>query len=193
MKVIVGLGNPGQQYESTRHNVGFEVVRELARRGGASFGRSKFEADIAEIFLGGSKVQLVLPQTYMNRSGQTVGRMVDFFDLDMSDLSVVCDDMNLETGRIRWRAAGSAGGQKGLANIIQHLGSQEFPRLRIGIGRPPGKMDVTSYVLGRFSRAESELIEVTCQLAADSLELWVRDGLAATMNKYNSASPQAES
>ena len=129
----------------------------------------------------------------MNRSGETVGRLVDFFDIELSDLTIVCDDMNLEAGRIRWRASGSAGGQKGLASILQHLGTSEFPRLRIGIGRPPGRMDPSKYVLARFNQKERDELQLTCPMAADSLDVWIKCGLAATMNRYNSASPQVES
>ena len=185
MKVIIGLGNPGPQYVQTRHNVGFMAVEELARRHGASKPRIKFEAEIAEVPVGSEKMLLVAPQTYMNRSGRTARKIVDFYELTPGDLLVICDDMNLDSGRIRLRPAGSAGGQKGLVDIISHLGTQEFPRLRIGIGRPPGEMTATNYVLGRFSKREAEDIEAAVRKSADAAETWVREGISAAMSRYN--------
>ena len=190
MKVVVGLGNPGQQYDRTRHNVGFDVMNELARRCGESFQSSKFDAVSADVRLGDERVQLLMPLTYMNRSGRSVRRAVDFFRLDIDDLLVICDDMNLERGRLRLRGSGSAGGQKGIADIISALGSNEFARLRIGIDRPPGTMDPAKYVLGRFNQTEWEIIEPAVTLAADAVETWVRDGLSAAMNRFNAAGPQ---
>ena len=185
MKVVVGLGNPGLKYAGSRHNVGFEVVAELARRHGASKPKLKYEAELAEAALGSEKVLLVAPQTYMNLSGRSVQPLVDFYQLPLDDLLVVCDDFNLDLGRLRLRPGGSAGGQKGLADIILRLGTEEFPRLRIGIGRPPGRMDSADYVLGRFRKDERQEIEHAVLAAADGVEIWTRDGLAAAMNRVN--------
>ena len=185
MKLIIGLGNPGSQYNGTRHNVGFDVLAELSRRFRGGSPQSKYKAEVVDIRVGSEKVLLIAPMTFMNNSGESVIQFVNFYQPDFCDLVVVCDDMNLSGGRIRWRAKGSAGGQNGLNDIIRRLGSPEFPRLRIGIGRPPGRMDTTSWVLGRFREEERTIQEVTNVRAADSVEKWVREGLTATMNDYN--------
>lgn len=186
MNVVVGLGNPGLKYRNTRHNVGFEVLGELARRHGGSRPKLKFEAEVVEASLGPAKLLLVAPQTYMNASGRTVVKVIDFYKLQLQDLLVVCDDLNLETGTLRLRAAGSAGGQKGLQDIINRLGGEQaFARLRIGIGRPPESMQAADYVLSRFRRAETEKIEGTLQRAADAVVCWTESGIEAAMNRYN--------
>ena len=185
MKVVVGLGNPGLQYQRTRHNVGWEVLAELARRHGSERPKIKFDAEIVEILISGEKVLLVAPQTYMNASGRSVQPLVAFYQLPLDELLVVCDDFNLETGRLRLRPSGSAGGQKGLADIIQRLGTEKFARLRIGIGRPPGRMNAADYVLSRFRSDEVEPMKLATVLAADGVEHWVRDGLQAAMNRVN--------
>ncbi len=191
MKVVVGLGNPGRKYQGTRHNVGFEVLAELARRNGSPPASAKFESEISEIMIGTEKVLLLAPQTYMNLSGRSVGQCVRFFQLQITELIVVCDDLNLKPAQIRLRPAGSAGGQKGLGNIIQHLGTQDFARLRIGIGRPPGRMDATDFVLSKFRDADRSLIDVAIQESADAIECWIRDGLQTAMNRFNrSKDPQ---
>jgi peptidyl-tRNA hydrolase, PTH1 family len=185
MKIVVGLGNPGSQYQKTRHNVGFSVVGELAQRHGGGTPRRKFDAEMADVFVGGEKVLLVAPMTYMNDSGRSVAQFVSFHDVSPEDLLVICDDMNLDTGRLRLRGSGSAGGQKGLQDIIRRLGTEEFPRLRIGIGRPPGRMSATDYVLGVLSKDETEIIGDAVLRAADGVELWLADGLAPAMNAVN--------
>lgn len=185
MKIVVGLGNPGAKYRGTRHNVGFEVVADLARRHGGGNPTLKHEAELVEIFVGGEKILLVAPQTYMNLSGKSVWPLVDFYKLPLDDLLVVCDDLNLDPGRLRLRASGSAGGQKGLKDIINRLGSQDFARLRIGIGRPPGRAKAEDYVLGKFFPEERELMEGTILAAADGVETWVREGCESAMNQIN--------
>jgi peptidyl-tRNA hydrolase, PTH1 family len=185
MKVIVGLGNPGAKYRDTRHNVGFRVVSELAQRFQGGKPKTRFDAEIVDVTIGGDKVLLVAPQTYMNASGRSVGRLADFYDLPHDDIFVVCDDLNLDSARLRLRPSGSAGGQKGLLDIIRHLGTQAFPRLRIGIGRPPGRMTAADYVLRRFNKQEKEDIEHAVLLAADGAERWVSDGLEMAMNWVN--------
>jgi PTH1 family peptidyl-tRNA hydrolase len=190
MKVVVGLGNPGSKYQNARHNVGFQVVGELALRHGVSKPRVKFEAEIAEVTLDGEKLLLADPQTYMNESGRSVAKLVDFYKLSVDQLMIVCDDMNLPTGQLRMRKTGSAGGQKGLMNILQALGAEQIPRLRIGIGRPPGRMDATDYVLGRFRKQEIEVINHAVMLAADGIELWAKSGIDAAMNQINASSSE---
>jgi PTH1 family peptidyl-tRNA hydrolase len=195
MKLVVGLGNPGPKYRRTRHNVGFDVLAELARRHGAGSPTVKHEAEIAEVHIGGEKILLVAPQTYMNLSGRAVWPLVDFYKLDSEDFSesliVLCDDLNLDFGRLRMRSGGSAGGQKGLQSIIQHLGTEEVPRLRIGIGRPPGRMDAAAFVLARFTEDEAAEMAFTIPEAADGVELWIREGIAAAMNRVNAPKDRA--
>ena len=190
MKIVVGLGNPGRKYEGTRHNLGFEVARKLAERFAAGSSKVKFEAELAEINIAGERVLLACPQTYMNLSGRSVRQAMDFYKLAPADLLVVSDDLNLPCGQVRLRGSGSAGGQKGLQNIIDQMGTPQFARLRIGIDRPPGGRDPADYVLQRFSRSERERIEPALDLAADGVELWVREGLNTAMNEVNAGPPQ---
>lgn len=185
MNVVVGLGNPGRKYQQTRHNVGFRVLAELARRHGAGRPKSKFDAELVEIALAGETLLLTAPQTYMNASGRCVQQLVRFYELPMKSLLVVCDDFHLELGRLRLRPSGSAGGQKGLQDIIDRLGSEEFARLRIGIGEPPDRMDPVDYVLSRFRTDELETAETAVQRATDGVELWATQGLQAAMNAVN--------
>lgn len=185
MKLVVGLGNPGRKYEETRHNVGFRVVAELARRFNASSARSKFEGELSEIQIAGERVLLLCPQTFMNRSGGSVLASRDFYQIDNDDILIICDDFSLPLGRLRFRAKGSAGGQKGLNDVIQRLGSPEIPRLRIGIDQPPDNWDVADYVLSKFRQSELKNIETSIQVAADAVETWSRAGIAACMNQYN--------
>lgn len=185
MKIVVGLGNPGPEYRNTRHNVGFEVVAELARRFDGGRPQIKHEAEIVDVRIGDEKVLLVAPQTYMNLSGKSVQPLQAFYQSELGELLVVCDDMNLDLGRLRLKPGGSAGGQKGLADIIKRLGDQQFPRLRMGIGRPPGRMQASDYVLGRFRGDEKDDIEHAVLAAADGVETWVREGLEAAMNQVN--------
>jgi PTH1 family peptidyl-tRNA hydrolase len=185
MKVLVGLGNPGKKYEGTRHNVGFEVVAELACRHGASKPKIKFEAEIAELTVADQKLLLVAPQTFMNASGRSVRQVADFFQVAASDLLVVCDDINLPLGQLRIRRSGSSGGQKGLENIIQHMGTPAVPRLRIGIDRPAPGRDSADYVLDRFRKSEQEAIDIAIRTAADAVATWVAEGIDRAMNRYN--------
>lgn len=194
MKVVVGLGNPGSQYSGTRHNVGFDVIDELARRWQLAKPQLKFQAELRDRNFGGHKVLLVTPQTFMNRSGESVQQIVRFYQMPTETLSdsmvVICDDMNLPLGRLRWRASGSSGGQKGLADILLRLGSDQVPRLRLGVGRPPGQMDPAKWVLAKFRSEEQTESELMTKLAADSVELWVKEGIASTMNRFNRSSDE---
>lgn len=185
MRLVVGLGNPGPKYEGTRHNVGFRVLDELARRLSAGKPRSRFEARLAEVAFADQKVLLAAPQTYMNESGRSVRQIIDFFSLPLSDLLVVCDDFNLELARLRMRPSGSAGGQKGLADIIRHLSTEDFARLRIGIGRPPEHIDSVDFVLSRFNRSEQKRVDEAILEAAEGIELWLQSGLERAMNRVN--------
>ncbi len=192
MKVVVGLGNPGRRFQNSRHNVGFQVVSELARRHGAAAQKVKFEAEVTEVVIGQEKTLLVVPQTYMNASGRSVQRCIRFFQLPLKNLLVVCDDLNLNFCQIRIRPSGSAGGQRGINDIIQHLDSQDFPRLRLGIGRPPEDMDSTNYVLAKFSSAEREFIDPAIKIAATAVETWICDGLDSAMNRFNAPPAECE-
>ena len=187
MKLIAGLGNPGRKYEQTRHNIGFEVARSLAERHSGTTPSKKFEGEISELRIGGEKVLVLCPHTYMNASGQSVRKAFDFFKLSLEDLLVICDDLNLPCGRVRLRRAGSAGGQKGLADISRHLGTDQWARLKIGIGRPPAQWQVTDYVLGKFESEEQEPIRSAVQRSADAAECWVQDGITPAMNRYNAS------
>jgi PTH1 family peptidyl-tRNA hydrolase len=185
LKLVVGLGNPGRKYERTRHNIGFEVLAELARRHSAPATKARFESELTEILLNGRRVILAAPQTYMNLSGRAVRQIIDFYRIPIGELLVVCDDINLDTGRLRLRADGTAGGQKGLNNIITQMGTNAFSRLRIGVGRPPERMDSADYVLSKFMKSEYETMEHAVIKAADGVELWVKVGVQAAMNEVN--------
>jgi peptidyl-tRNA hydrolase, PTH1 family len=185
MKLIVGLGNVGRKYENTRHNVGFRVLDTLAHRWSAEPPRGKFEGGLAEVAVSGERVLLLWPRTLMNRSGQSVWQAVDFYKLPLTDLLVICDDFNLSFGKLRFRREGSAGGQKGLADIANRLGTEEFNRLRLGIGPVPDRWDAADFVLGRFEANEMDTMEDTLIRAADGAECWMKEGIAAAMNKFN--------
>ena len=186
MYLIVGLGNPGEEYAKNRHNVGFQCVKYLADRHGFSFNEKQSKARIASGTFAGQRVVLAKPFTYMNESGQAVAPLVRWHKLDVrSELLVIYDDLDLPFGTLRLRAAGSAGGQGGMKSIIQHLGTQEFPRLRVGIGRPPEGWDPRDYVLGNWSRTEAEELSTVYARVADAVELFVAEGIVAAMNRFN--------
>jgi PTH1 family peptidyl-tRNA hydrolase len=185
MKIVVGLGNPGQEYQGTRHNIGFEVIGELARRHAVGRARQRFGGDCCDAQIDQTRVLLLAPRTYMNLSGSCVQRAVAYFKLDLADLLIVCDDAHLPLARTRFRARGSAGGQKGLADILRRLGSHEVPRLRIGIGPPPDQRDRADYVLSRFRGEEREAVDEAVRRAADGVADWVREGIDYCMNQYN--------
>ncbi|MEP3479812.1 MAG: aminoacyl-tRNA hydrolase [Fuerstiella sp.] len=185
MRLVFGLGNPGTQYSGTRHNVGFDVVRCLADRYQVTSHKTKFQAEYSEVMIGSEKTLLISPLTFMNRSGESVVQFVKFFKPDSTEIVVISDDLNLEPGRIRWKPSGSAGGQNGLKDIIQRLGNQDFPRLRVGIGRPRGRGDVTSWVLGRFLPDELEDVKASIDRAADSIEAWCDKPFEQVMSKFN--------
>lgn len=184
-KLIVGLGNPGLEYARTRHNAGFMCLETLATRHGLRFGRGRANADLVSGVIAGQAVVLARPQTYMNDSGRSVGELVRFYGVALPDLLVVYDELDLPFGQLRLRGGGSAGGHNGMRSIIAHLHSQEFPRLRIGIGRPPGRLPTERYVLSLFSLEEREVLPTILDAAADAVQVWLRDGLTRAMNRYN--------
>jgi len=184
MKLIVGLGNPGREYESSRHNVGFCLVDLLSRRWSIDVKRRRHRGRYGGGLFDNERVVLLKPQTFMNRSGGSVGRAVDFYKVPLSDLLVVVDDMALELGRLRLRSKGSAGGHNGLKDIINRLGSEEFARLRIGIGAPRYD-DAVKYVLGEFCGEELEEMEKALKKAANCVECWINEGIDKTMTRYN--------
>ncbi len=187
MWLIVGLGNPGEEYASTRHNIGFMTISALARRERLEFSGKRANARIAEGTIGGEKVCLARPQTFMNLSGQAVVGLAQWFKLDVKQrLVVVYDDFDLPFGVLRLRDRGSAGTHNGMKSIIGQLGHQEFIRLRMGIGPKPPEWETTKFVLGRFSRDEQERLPPFIDRAADALTLLVRDGLVTAMNRVNS-------
>ena len=184
--LIVGLGNPGKEYTGTRHNIGFLCVEELARRGGLRWEKPRLKAEQARGVLAGHDVVLAKPQTYMNLSGVSVVQLVKWYKVPLTELLVISDDLDLPFGQLRLRGEGSAGGQGGLASIIQQLGTNAFPRLRVGISRPRWG-DPKGYVLTRFSKEQvGELGEVVGR-AADAAELWLAEGLIPAMNRFNRA------
>ena len=185
MKLVVGLGNPGRKYQGTRHNVGYEVVTDLARRFGAGAARSNFQGEVVDASIQGERLVLLSPQTFMNASGASVLAARDFYKLHNTELLIVCDDLHLPLGSLRIRAQGSSGGQKGLADITRVLGTEVVPRLRVGIGEAPPAWDAADYVLGKFTRQELAMIEDVVVRAAEAVETWVRRGMQAAMNEFN--------
>ena len=186
MKIIVGLGNPGSKYKDTRHNIGFDVIAELAKRHLTDRPKAQFDSEVAEIRIGAEKCLLISPLTYMNLSGKAVQAAVGFYKVSVQDdLMVICDDLNLAPGRIRVRARGSAGGQNGIKDIINRLGSPDFARLRVGIGKPPPRWDAADYVLGKFDSDERTLIDEAIATSANAVEAWVSEGVQHVMNRFN--------
>lgn len=184
MKVVVGLGNPGRRYDATRHNVGFMVVDSLAEGPGVSSFQSRFEGQIAEWREEDEKILLVKPETFMNLSGRCVRQCLDFYQVEASDLLVVCDDFNLPLGKLRFRARGTHGGHNGLRDIQQHLGSTEYSRLRIGVGGVE-KGEAVDHVLGKFRPSEKPIIEDAIAMSVQGAVMWVRQGIEKCMNQYN--------
>ncbi|RME81165.1 MAG: aminoacyl-tRNA hydrolase [Caldilineae bacterium] len=185
MKMIVGLGNPGLRYARNRHNVGFQIVDELAVKHQLSFDKRKHKAQLADGWIGEQKVMLVKPETYMNDSGSAVQPLVAYYRIDLADLMVVYDDLDLPLGRIRLRPGGGAGGHRGVRSIIERLGNDAFPRLRVGIDRPPGRMDPAAYVLQNFGEDEEAVMVQARERAVRALEVWLQAGIDAAMNEFN--------
>lgn len=184
IKLIVGLGNPGVRYAHSRHNVGFMVVDEFVRAHHWRFARKRFNAEIAEGEIDGARVMVIKPQTFMNLSGDAVGKFFAFYKIAPHDLLVVYDDLDLPLGKMRLRPKGSAGGHHGMESIIARIGTSDFPRLRLGIGRPKPDADI-DHVLGNFDDDEKKLMDATFARAAEAIGVWVREGINAAMNKFN--------
>lgn len=186
MFVIVGLGNPTLQYEGTRHNIGFDVIDAVAREYDISVDYRKNRAYIGKGMIAGQKVILAKPQTYMNLSGESVRGLTDYYKVDEeSELLVIYDDVSLSVGQLRIRKKGSAGGHNGIKSIISHLGTDVFPRIKVGVGEKPQKYDLADYVLGRFSREERIILEEGCLYAVKAVERIVSGEIDAAMNEYN--------
>ncbi|MBC6309668.1 aminoacyl-tRNA hydrolase [Listeria sp. FSL L7-1582] len=184
MKMIVGLGNPGKKYERTRHNVGFMVVDELSFRYQTPWKKSKFNGMTSSIVVNGEKMLLVKPLTFMNLSGECVRPLMDYYDISVDDVMIVYDDLDLPTGKIRLRQKGSAGGHNGMKSLIQHLKTQEFNRIRVGVDRPANG-DIINYVLGDFPKSEQADIIDAIKKSADAVEAWSNKGFAEVMNQFN--------
>jgi PTH1 family peptidyl-tRNA hydrolase len=184
--LIVGLGNPGREYRANRHNVGFMVLDRIVERHALmGFTKKQSKALITTGQLAGAPVILAKPQTYMNLSGATVSSLLRFYDLLLERLLVCFDDIDLPVGTIRLRAEGGSAGQNGMKSIIEHLGTEAFPRLRLGVGRPPGRMDPAAYVLRDFKGDDLDLINVTLDRAVDAVESFIRGGIVQAMNRFN--------
>lgn len=185
-KIVVGLGNPGAKYNGTRHNVGFELLNELSTRLAAPSPRAQFEGQAATIINGNQKLLLLWPLTYMNNSGRCVKAFANFYKIDVTkNLAIVCDDLSLPTGKLRIRPQGSAGGQKGLKDILQCCGTQEIARFRIGIDPTPPNWNTADYVLGKFRKDERELVDLAIKKTSDAILDWCSKDLAYCMNHYN--------
>ena len=186
MYIIVGLGNPDRKYQNTRHNIGFDVIDVIADKNHITVSERKHKALIGKGIVGGQKVVLVKPQTYMNLSGESVREIIDFYKIDeKNELIVISDDVSLDVGQIRIRKKGSAGGHNGLKNIILHLGHDEFHRVRMGVGEKPEDYDLVDYVLGHFPKEEREIMDESAGRAADAVEVMITDGADVAMNQYN--------
>ncbi|MDE5966197.1 MAG: aminoacyl-tRNA hydrolase [Lachnospiraceae bacterium] len=185
MKIIVGLGNPTAQYHGTRHNVGFSVISELSEQYNIDMSGRKHKAVFGKGIISGERVILAMPQTYMNLSGESVRELLDYYKVSPEDMIVVYDDINLAVGRLRIRKKGSAGGHNGMKNIIKHLGTEQFPRVRVGVGEKPRQMDLADYVLSRFDKTELEAIRQGCTDACHAISLILKSGIDEAMNQFN--------
>ncbi|MFD2727908.1 aminoacyl-tRNA hydrolase [Enterococcus camelliae] len=186
MKMIVGLGNPGKKYEQTKHNIGFAVVDQLAKKQQVTFKKNPFEAEVADFFVNGEKILLVKPQTFMNESGRAVGPLMTYYGIYPEELLVVYDDLDLQIGKIRLRQKGSAGGHNGIKSIIAHLNSQVFNRIKVGIGRPKWNQTVVQHVLNPFDKEDSKFIQEAIDQAVEATTEWIQtDEFVSAMNHFN--------
>ena len=185
MFIIAGLGNPGKEYENTRHNAGFMVLDALADRLGADVSEKKHKALCGKAVIEGQKVMLIKPQTYMNSSGESIRAAADYYKVAPEEILVIYDDISLAPGQLRVRAKGSAGGHNGIKSIIAHLGTQEFPRVRVGVGEKPPRMDLADYVLGHFSQGERKIMDEAVKEAAEAVIEAVTEGIEHAMNDHN--------
>lgn len=185
MKIIVGLGNPTDKYAGTRHNVGFSVIYNISDAYGIAVDTKKHKALIGKGIIEGEKVILAMPQTFMNLSGESVRELLDYYKCDETDLIVIYDDISLDVGKLRIRKKGSAGGHNGIKNIIAHLGTQEFTRIKVGVGEKLPKMDLIDYVLGRFTKEEQPVIREAAELATKAVATIITEGADMAMNRFN--------
>lgn len=185
MKCIVGLGNPGKKYDGTRHNVGFAVIDELIKRHQIKLDQSKFKGHFAIETLFGEKVIFLKPQTFMNLSGESLRPLMDFYKIEPKDVLVIFDDLDLPVGKIRLRQKGGHGGHNGIRSIIDHLGTKEFKRIRIGVGRPTNNMPIVNYVLSPFTPEQQEDVQTTINKSADACDEWIQTPFSDVMNEYN--------
>ncbi len=183
MFLIVGLGNPGKEYEDTRHNIGFKVIDNIAKEYNIEINRQKFKGVYGEGFINNKKVMLLKPTTYMNLSGESVREVVDFYNLENSEVIVIYDDISLEVGKLRIRDKGSAGGHNGIKSIIAHLGSDIFPRIKVGIGQPNG--DLVKYVLGKFTKEEMTILSESIDASTKATEEIIKSDVKTAMNQFN--------
>ena len=185
MYIVAGLGNPGTQYAGTRHNAGFSCIDELADKYNISVDTAKHKGLIGKGVIEGEKVLLVKPMTYMNNSGECIREVMDYYKADIDDLIVIFDDISLEPGRLRLRPKGSAGGHNGIKSLINELGTQEFQRIRVGVGKKPVHYDLADWVLGHFKKEEREVMDKSVQLSAEAVESILDKGIGFAMNMYN--------
>jgi PTH1 family peptidyl-tRNA hydrolase len=190
--LIVGLGNPGKQYENTRHNVGFKVVEKLAQKHGLTFGKTEHHAQTASGTMLGKRVLLAKPLTYMNSSGDAVQPLVSFYKIEPDHILIVGDDIDIPVGTLRLRKSGSSGGQNGLKHILQRLGTQEIARARFGVGRPPGHKEAAAHVLAPFKGDEAILAMEVTDRAVQAAETWLTDGIEMAMTRYNGTGEEKE-
>ena len=185
VSLIAGLGNPGREYAQTRHNVGFQIVTRLAESHGLNFSRMQNAALVAAGRIGDVRVVLAKPQTWMNESGKAIGPLARFYKVESARLLVVYDDLDIPAGTLRLRSEGGGGGHKGMRSVIEQRGGQDFPRLRVGVGRPPGRMDAADYVLQPFTRDEEILMDGARDRAIAAIECFLAEGIVAAMNRFN--------
>lgn len=188
MYLIAGLGNPTMQYAATRHNIGFDTITRICDDNNISLNMKKHKSLLGQGILGGEKVILAQPQTYMNNSGEAIREIADYYKLSTDEIIIIYDDISLDVGQLRIRAKGSAGGHNGIKSIIQYLGGEEFPRVKVGVGEKPPGWDLADYVLSRFSREDDEIIREALGRAAKACETIISEGIQAAMNRFNGKS-----
>ena len=185
MKLIIGLGNYGPEYRETRHNIGFSVVEDLSEKWNIPLNQMKFKGHYGTGIVNGEKIVLVKPLTYMNASGECIGQFINFYKITNQDLLIIYDDLDMPTGKIRIRQKGSAGGHNGIRSTIQHLGTDQFNRIKVGIGRPDGRKTVVDFVLTRFTPEEQPLINEAIEKTSDACDFWLKNEFINVMNRYN--------
>jgi PTH1 family peptidyl-tRNA hydrolase len=185
--LIVGLGNPGRQFRDDRHNIGFMVLDRMTTKLELAFTLSRQEALITDVHIDEQKVILAKPQTFMNRAGESVSSLARYYRSPSDNILIIFDDLDIPLGTIRLRPQGGSGGHRGVRSIIENLGTERFPRMRLGIGRPPGRMDPADFVLQAFTEEESTIVDILLDHAVDAIHTFIRDGIEAAMTRYNSS------